>query len=134
MAERKMADRDPCRICQNEQVQSLAKQKRSQMPPGQRCVKHKWVFDIKRDGTFKARLVACGYSQIPGVDFTDVYSPVIHDATFRIMLVAELKWKLKSKIVDVESAFLNGDLEEEIYMDCPDGMEHEPEESTVFSC
>jgi hypothetical protein len=76
--------------------------KRSQMPPGQRCVKHKWVFDIKRDGTFQARLVACGYSQIPGVDFTDVYSPVVHDATFRIMLVAELKWKLKSKIVEVE--------------------------------
>jgi hypothetical protein len=76
--------------------------KRSQMPPGRRCVKHKWVFDIKRDGTFQARLVACGYSQIPGVDFTGVYSPVVHDATFRIMLVAELKWKLKSKIVEVE--------------------------------
>jgi hypothetical protein len=42
------------------------KTKRSNMPPGRRCVKHKWVFDIKRDGTFKARLVACGYSQIPG--------------------------------------------------------------------
>ena len=108
------------------------KTKRSKMPPGRRCVKHKWVFDIKRDGTFKARLVACGYSQIPGVDFTDVYSPVVHDATFRIMLVAELKWKLKSKIVDVESAFLNGDLEEEIYMDCPDGMEHDPEDCLLL--
>jgi hypothetical protein len=108
------------------------KVKRTTMPHGRRCVKHKWVFDIKRDGIFKARLVACGYSQIPGVDFTDVYSPVVHDVTFRIMLVAELKWKLKSKIVDVESAFLNGDLEEEIYMDCPDGMEHDPDECLLL--
>ncbi len=105
---------------------------RSTMPSGRRCVKHKWVFDIKREGTFKARLVACGYSQIPGVDFTDVYSPVVHDVTFRIMLVAELKWKLKSKIVDVESAFLNGELEEEIYMECPDGLEHEAEECLLL--
>jgi hypothetical protein len=86
------------------------KTKRSNMLPGRRCVKHKWMFDINRDGTFKARLVACGYSQIPGVDFTDVHSPVVHDVTFRIMLVVELKWKLKSKIVDLESAFLNGEL------------------------
>jgi hypothetical protein len=50
----------------NEQKQSLAESER-------RCIKHKWVFDIKRDGTFKAWLVACGYSQIPGVDFADVY-------------------------------------------------------------
>ena len=90
------------------------------------------MFDIKQDGTFKARLVACGYSQIPGVDFTDVYSPVVHDVTFRIMLVAELKWKLKSKIVDVESAFLNGELEEEIYMDCPDGMEHDKDDCLLL--
>ena len=102
------------------------------MPSGRRCVKHKWVFDIKRDGTFKARLVACGYSQIPGVDFTDVYSPLVHDVTFRIMLVAELEWKLKSKIVDVESAFLNGKLEEEIYMDCPDGMEHNADDCLLL--
>jgi hypothetical protein len=42
------------------------------------------------------------------------------------MLVVEHKWTLKSKIVDVESAFLNDNLEEEIYMACPDGMEHAP--------
>ena len=40
--------------------------KKSKMPKGRRCVKSKWVFDIKRDGTFKVRLVACGYTQIPG--------------------------------------------------------------------
>jgi hypothetical protein len=90
------------------------------------------VFNIKGDGMFKARLVACGYSQIPGLDFTDVYSPVVHDATFRIMLVAELKWKLKSKVVDVESAFLNCNLEEKIYMDCLDGTEHDPEDCLLL--
>ena len=43
--------------------------KRSNIPSNKRCVKCKWVFKIKRDGTFRARLVACGCSQIPGVDF-----------------------------------------------------------------
>jgi hypothetical protein len=69
--------------------------------------------------------VACGYSQIPGVDFTENYAPVISDVTYRIMLIAEIVWKLSSKIVDVETAFLHGDLEEEIYMDCPQGMAHD---------
>ena len=61
--------------------------KRHQMPQGRRCVKHKWVFKIKRNGVFRARLVACGYSQIPGMDYTEnqVYSPVIHDTTFRLL-------------------------------------------------
>jgi Reverse transcriptase (RNA-dependent DNA polymerase) len=50
---------------------------RTSIPPNRRCVKHKWVFDIKRNGTFRARLVACGYTQIPGIDFMEAYSPVI---------------------------------------------------------
>ena len=61
--------------------------KGSEMPSGRRCVKHKWVFLIKRNGTFRARLVACGYSQIPGIDFNDVYSPVANDTTFRMLLI-----------------------------------------------
>jgi len=50
------------------------KVKRSSIPQGRRCIKSKWVFKIKRDGIFRARLVACGYSQIPGVDFTKNYA------------------------------------------------------------
>ncbi len=61
---------------------------RSEMPSNWRCVKSKWVFKIKRVGRFRARLVACGYSQIPGVDYTDNYSPVINDNTFRLMILA----------------------------------------------
>ena len=47
---------------------------RSDVPGNRRCVKCKWVFKIKRNRVFRARLVACGYSQIPGVDYTDSYS------------------------------------------------------------
>jgi hypothetical protein len=44
---------------------------RSEMDAGRECIKCKWVFEIKRDETFRARLVACGYSQVPGVDFQE---------------------------------------------------------------
>jgi Reverse transcriptase (RNA-dependent DNA polymerase) len=99
--------------------------KRRTIPKGRKCVKHKWVFDIKRNGVFRARLVACGYSQQPGVDFTESFSPVINDSTFRTLIVLELVLKLKSRIIYIETAFLNGDLEEEIYMDAPDGLQLE---------
>lgn len=90
--------------------------KRSKMPKNRRCVKSKWVFDIKRSGIFKVRLVACGYTQVPGVDFTDSYAPVINDVSWRILIVAILVWSLDAKIIDVETAFLLGDLDEEIYV------------------
>jgi Reverse transcriptase (RNA-dependent DNA polymerase) len=94
------------------------------IPRDKRCIKCRWVFDIKRNGIYRARLVACGYSQLPGVDFTDIYSPVLNDAVFRIVLLAQLKWKLPATIVDVETAFLHGNIEEEIYMDIPPGLNH----------
>ena len=108
------------------------KVKRSDIPQGRRCVKHKWVFQWKRDGTARARLVACGYSQIAGVDFTDVFSPVANDVSFRIMIICMILWKLEGLIFDVETAFLNGDLDEEIYMDCPNGMEHDIDECLLL--
>ena len=97
---------------------------RALMPNGRRCVKCRWVFDIKRDGTFRARLVACGYSQIPGVDFTEVYSPVKNDVTFKILLIMVIIFGYDCFLIDVVTAFLHGDLPEEIYMECPDGLEH----------
>jgi hypothetical protein len=76
--------------------------KRAKIPQGRKCVKHKWVFDIKRNGIFRARLVACGYSQQPGVDFTDTYSPVINDAVFRLILIIQMVYKLVGMIIDIE--------------------------------
>jgi hypothetical protein len=97
--------------------------KKQDLPSGRQCIKYKWIFDIKRDGRFRARLVACGYSQVPGVDFQESYSPVISDVVFRILIVCQILWRLSAVVLDVEVAFLNGDLEETIYMECPQGVE-----------
>jgi hypothetical protein len=76
------------------------------------------------------------YSQILGVAFTDNFAPVIHDmtdVTYRILLVASIVWKLKTKIIDFEAAFLHGNLEQEIYMDCPEGLESKPDECVLLN-
>ena len=64
--------------------------KRIEMPPDRRCMKTKWVFKIKKNGIFRARLVACGYSQISGVDYTENYAPVINDVTWCVLLILML--------------------------------------------
>jgi histone deacetylase 1/2 len=97
-------------------------------------VKHKWIFEIKRNGVFRARLVACGYSQVPGVDFTETYAPVVNDIMVRILIIAMMLWKFNSILVDVETAFLHGVLKkgEEIYMDCSDGMDAKDDECLML--
>jgi hypothetical protein len=115
-----------------EQKKVWRKIKRKDMEPGRRCVKHKWVLEIKRSGVFRARLVACGYSQIPGVDFEHVYSAVANDVTFRIVIIIMILWQLDAVIFDVETAFLYGKLDKKIYMDCPKGMEHEDDECLLL--
>ena len=63
------------------------KEHRSDVPDNRRCVKCKWVFKIKRNRVFGARIVMCGYRQIPGVDYSDSYSPVVYDITFCALLL-----------------------------------------------
>ena len=55
-----------------------------------------------------------GFSQIPGMEFTDNYSPVVNDVTFRVVVGRMLIENLKGKVVDIDNPFLNGDLEHEI--------------------
>ena len=64
-----------------------------------------------------------GYSQIPGADYTDNFAPVAHDVSFRIALARMMVEKLDSLVMDVKTAFLYGDIEEEIFMKSPIGME-----------
>jgi hypothetical protein len=96
--------------------------KKEDIPQDRRTIKCKWIFKIKRNGVFRARLVACGYSQIPGVNFNESFAPVVNDASFRIILCAKLLWDLQASIVGVETAFLHENLQEEIYMNIPKGM------------
>ena len=90
-------------------------------PNDRRLVGCRWVFKVKRNGVYCARLVAKGFSQIPGVDFTDNYSPVVNDVTFRTVVARMIIENMKGKVVDIDNAFLNGDLEHEIYMKIPEG-------------
>jgi len=92
-------------------------------PPERNIVGCRWLFVRKGDGRFKVRLVAKGFSQKPGIDFTETFALVAKFTTLRVQLalVAENDWELHT--MDVKTAFLNGVLEEEIYMECPEGLE-----------
>ena len=78
--------------------------------------------------------MALGYSQIPAVDYTDNFAPVAHDVSFRIALARMMVEKLDSLVMDVETAFLYGDIEEEIFMKSPVGMEEIDPGSSPEDC
>ncbi|KAL7572820.1 hypothetical protein ACA910_014674 [Epithemia clementina (nom. ined.)] len=80
---------------------------RKDIPKSRRLVGSKWVFKIKRDGTLRARLVSLGYSQVPRVDFSDNFAPVVNDVTFCIVLTRKLVEKVTALSIDVETASYN---------------------------
>ena len=97
--------------------------KRKDHPNDYRLDGCRWVFKVKRNGVYHTRLVAKGFSQIPGMEFRDNYSPVVNDVTFRVVVARLLIEILKGIVVDIDNAFLNGDLEQEIYMKIPEGYD-----------
>ena len=60
------------------------------LPKGRKVIKNRWVFDIKQDGQKKAHLVAKGFSQVEGIDFNEIFSPVVRFKTVRLMLALSL--------------------------------------------
>ena len=120
-------ERDNWRVAIRKEIRSMIergvwrKTYRKRIPSNRRLIGNKWVFKIKRDDTYRSRLVALGCSQIPGVDYTDNFAPVAHDVSFRIALARMMVEKLDSLVMDVETAFLYGEIDEEIFMMCPSG-------------
>jgi hypothetical protein len=114
------------RNMENYNVWSLIE--KDEVREGRKPIGNRWVFFEKRYGTLSARLVALGYSQVAGIDFSNHYSPVLCFTSFRIILTIIQKLKLKAWSIDIETAFLNGELTEEMYMKIPDGFTHVHEE------
>jgi hypothetical protein len=90
-----------------------------QLPQGRKALNYKWVHKIKRDNSRKSRLTVKGCSQRPGEDFEDTFAPVARITLLRLFLSLAVQLKLHIRSYDVDSAFPNAPLDEEIYMKCP---------------
>jgi hypothetical protein len=106
------------------------------LPPGRQAIGCRWVFKIKHkaDGTvdrYKARLVAKGYSQKEGVDYAETFAPVAKFPTIRALLSLVAYYDLELHQMDVKTAFLNGDLDRDIYMKQPEGFTTPGQEQLV---
>ena len=106
------------------------------LPPGTKPINCKWIFKIKYfpNGSvekYKARLVAKGFTQKQNIDYFDTFAPVTRISSIRILFALASIYKLIVHQMDVKTTFLNGDLEEEIYMEQPEGCKIPGKENKV---
>ena len=126
----------------DEEYESLQKQltwELTKLPPGRRAIGCRWVYKRKfnRDGSvarYKARLVAKGFSQREGIDYQEVFAPVVKFTSIRVLLAlaAEMDWELEQ--LDVDTAFLYAPVDEEIYMQQPEGFQELDESGESLVC
>jgi ATP-binding cassette subfamily B (MDR/TAP) protein 1 len=106
------------------------------LPKGKRALKNKWVFRLKIDEhcsrpRYKARLVMKGFGQKKGIDFEEIFSPMVKMSSIRVVLGLAASLNLEVEQLDVKTAFLHGDLDEEIYMEQPERFEAKGKEQLV---
>jgi len=114
----------------NEEIESHATNGTWELVPrviGRKTVKNKWVCRVKYDAggnveRFKARLVAKGFTQVKGVDYEETYSPVTKFTSVRVIIAIAAARHQHLHHMDVKTAFLNGELDVEIYMEQPEGF------------
>ena len=105
-------------------------------PSGINIVGSRWTYRVKRDNLglinrYKARLVAQGFSQIPGLDFEETYSPTIRFTSIRLILALACCYNLELRHIDVKGAYLNGKLQDDVYMKQPEGFVEKGKEHLV---
>lgn len=107
------------------------------LPNGQKPIDLKWVFKLKRDTCgkivkHKARLVVKGFVQRYGVDYEEVFAPVTRMETVCLLLALAARYEWQVHHLDVKSLFLNGELQEVVYVTQPRGFKKEGEEHKVY--
>ena len=109
------------------------------LPTDRKAIGCKWVFKVKEgssengsDIRFKARLVAKGFAQRKGMDYNEIFSPVVRHTSIRILLAIVAAENMELEQMDVKTAFLHGELEEDIYMAQPEVLLLK-EESNMFA-
>jgi hypothetical protein len=97
------------------------------LPKGKRALTNRWIYRVKQEEHtsqpwYKARLVVKGFRQRKGIDFDEIFSHVVKMSSIRVVLGLAASLDLEIEQMDVKTAFLHGDLEEEIYMEQPEGF------------
>ena len=123
-------DRDKWQASMKREMKSLEENKvwdLVELPDGRQPIGSKWVFKIKTDADgkierYKACLVAQGFSQKYGSDYDETFCPVVGMESVRTLVAMSVQHGLKLHQVDVTTAFLNGELKEEVFMQQPEGF------------
>ena len=106
------------------------------LPNGKRALQNRWIYRLKHEGNsaslrYKARLVVKGFRQKKSIDYDEIFSPVVKMSSIRTVLSLAAGLDLEIEQMDVKTAFLHGDLEEEIYMEQPEGFKAKGKEDYV---
>ena len=106
------------------------------LPSGRKAIGNKWILKFKRklDGSIerhKARLVAKGFTQEAGIDYEETFLPVVKFTSIRLFLAVVARLDLELHQTDVKTAFLNGELKEEIHIEQPIGFVVKGQEKKV---
>ncbi len=130
---RKAMDEELRSLQENEVWQVVPK------PPNRKIVDSKWVYKVKTDADgnlerYKARLVARGFTQVPGQDFDEIFSPVVRYDSMRLLLAISASKRWKPRQLDVKTAFLYGVLKEEVYMQLPEGSREDGKCALLKRC
>ena len=106
-------------------------------PKGKKIVDYKWIYKYKegilgvKEARCKASLVARGFSQVPGIEYNEIFSPVVRHTSIHTLLALVALNDYELAQLDIKTIFLHGELEEEIYMRQPDGHVVEGKEDRV---